>query len=141
MPPVGAAACSTSSRITRSISRRHPRAIPNACGTCHADKPLDKLAAAITKWWPDATQRQARRERLADAFDEATAGASPAPLRLVIADEDEAPTLRGAAAITLARRTHEGATDAVLPLLDEPVARAAREGLRGARRRARPHGR
>ena len=65
--------------------------------------------------------RSARRgERLADAFDESTAGASPAPLRLVIAYRDEAPTLRGAAAITLARRTHEGATDAVLPLLASP---------------------
>jgi predicted CXXCH cytochrome family protein len=97
-------------------SARHP----NACGTCHADKSLDKLAEAIKKWWPDATKRQARRERLADAFDEATAAASTPALQAVIADKEEAPTLRGAAAITLARRTHATAVDAVLPLLASP---------------------
>ena len=97
-------------------SDRHP----NTCGTCHADKPLAKLAEAIAKWWPDAGKRQARRERLADAFDEATAAASAAPLRLVITDKDEAPTLRGAAAITLARRIHADAASAVVPLLASP---------------------
>ncbi|MEO6772264.1 MAG: ammonia-forming cytochrome c nitrite reductase subunit c552, partial [Kofleriaceae bacterium] len=98
-------------------SPRHP----NTCGTCHADKSLDQLAAEITRWWPDASKRQARRERLADAFDEASAATSTPALRAVIADADEAPTLRGAAAITLGRRTHAAAADAVLPLLASPL--------------------
>jgi predicted CXXCH cytochrome family protein len=119
MPPVVSGVLDKFADHSIDIPAASPRH-PNACGTCHADKPLDKLSAAITKWWPEASKRQARRERLADAFDVDTAGASPAPLRLVIADKDEAPTLRGAAAITLARRTHEGATDAVLPLLASP---------------------
>ena len=119
MPPVVSGVLDKFADHSIDIPAASPRH-PNTCGTCHADKPLDQLAQAIAKWWPDATKRQARRERLADAFDEASAGGSPAPLRVVIADRDEAPTLRGAAAITLARRTHEGATDAILPLLSDP---------------------
>ena len=101
-------------RRARSLRRSHDRRpgaattgdheVPNACGVCHADEAAAELAATIAKWWPDAGKRQARRERLADAFDEATATASARPLLAVIADADEAPTLRGAAAIVLARR-------------------------------------
>ncbi len=92
--------------------------VPNACGTCHADKSADELARALAAWWPDAAARQARRERLADAIDPASA-ASPASamaLRAVIADAAEAPSLRGAAAVLLGRRAHAAAAD-LTPLL------------------------
>lgn len=96
-------------------TKRH--GVPNACGTCHADWSADKLDAALTQRWPDAGKRQARRRRLADAFDEATAADSLAPLLGVIADGAEAPTLRGAAAVVLAER-FPGRADAIVPLLD-----------------------
>jgi hypothetical protein len=95
--------------------------VPNACGVCHTDKSPAVLGADIVKWWPDAGKRQARRERLADAFDEATAASSTPALRAVIADTDEAPTLRGAAAITLARRIHAAAAPDLTPLLANPL--------------------
>ncbi len=95
--------------------------VPNACGTCHADKPPAQLAASLAAWWPDAAARQARRARLADAFDEATAARSAPALRAVIADTGEAPTLRGAAAIVLARRIHAAAAPDLVPLLASNV--------------------
>jgi hypothetical protein len=95
--------------------------VPNACGVCHADRTPAVLSADIVKWWPDAGKRQARRERLADAFDDATAASSTPALRAVIADTEEAPTLRGAAAITLARRIHAAAAPEVTPMLANPL--------------------
>ena len=91
--------------------------VPNACAVCHADKQPEALAAAVAAWWPAAATRQARRERLADALDETTAAASGPALRAVIADAAEAPTLRGAAGILLARRGHAAAARDLLPLL------------------------
>ena len=80
------AACSITSPITRSTcpiptaradaqgaERVHACATPTSRGRTLVD--------AIAKWWPDAGKRQARRERLADAFDEETAKASAPPLR------------------------------------------------------------
>ena len=93
--------------------------VPNACGVCHADRTPAVLSAQIQTWWPDAAKRQARRERLADAFDEATAKESASALRTVIADADEAPTVRGAAAIMFARRG--GAPTSIVPLLASPL--------------------
>lgn len=93
---------------------------PTACSVCHADKKPEDLAAAVAKWWPDAGKRAARRERLADAFDEATAKASAPALLAVIADKEEAPTLRGAAAVTFGRRFGVRATGALATLLDSP---------------------
>ena len=91
--------------------------VPNACGTCHADKPAAVLAESLAAWWPDAIKRQARRIRLADAFDETTARASARPLAAVIADAGEAPTLRGAAAILMARRFGPQTAPTIEPLL------------------------
>ena len=110
--------------------------VPNACGVCHTDKSPDQLATSLAAWWPHADVRAARRKRLADAFDEATAAASPKPLRDVIGDEDEAPTLRGAAAIIIGRRFGPPAAKAIAPLLRHPnlILRAkACEALAAAR--------
>jgi hypothetical protein len=93
--------------------------VPSACGVCHAKEPPADLARSLATWWPDATKRQARRLRLADAFDLRTAAASAAALGEVAADREEAPTLRGAAAVLLARRFGPAATAAALPLLDD----------------------
>lgn len=93
--------------------------VPNACGVCHAKKTADELAASLATWWPDAAARQQRRMRLADAFDPATARASLQPLLAVISDRDEAPTLRGAAAVLLGRRGGPRAATWLVPLLDD----------------------
>jgi len=93
--------------------------VPNACGVCHAAKPADQLATSLAAWWPQANVRAARRKRLADAFDDATMAASQRPLEEVIRDAGEAPTLRGAAAIVLAKRFGPPAAKVLLPLLRE----------------------
>jgi thioredoxin-like negative regulator of GroEL len=100
--------------------------VPSACGVCHADKSPDELARWTDEHWPEARLRQARRVQLADAFDEATAKASAQPLLAVIGDAAEAPTLRGAAMITLARRFGPQTARAIKPLLasDDLVLRA-----------------
>jgi Tetratricopeptide repeat/Cytochrome c554 and c-prime len=92
--------------------------VPNACATagCHADWRPERVEAALTRLWPDAPGRAARRQRLADAFDEKTAAESLQPLLDTIADTREAPTLRGAAAVILAQRFPPRVA-AVLPLL------------------------
>jgi hypothetical protein len=94
--------------------------VPSACGVCHADKPAASLAASLTGWWPSAKARQARRLRLADAFDPATGKQSARPLLEIIADASEAPTLRGAAAIVLGRRFGPQVARALVPFLDSP---------------------
>lgn len=78
--------------------------VPDACTVCHAKRAPAELAAQMATWWPDIARSRARRTRLADAFDEATARASARPLVEVIDDRDEAPTLRGAAMVIAARR-------------------------------------
>jgi len=93
---------------------------PTACGVCHADKKPEDLAAAVAKWWPDAGKRAARRERLADAFDEATAKTSAPALLAVIADPEEAPTVRGAAAVTFGRRFGPKTAGAIASLFASP---------------------
>jgi predicted CXXCH cytochrome family protein len=92
--------------------------VPNACGVCHADKTAEALATSIDTWWPDARTRQARRVRLADAFDPDTSKNSLQPLLAVIADTDEAPTLRGAAAVTLGRRGGPRSASVLTPMLE-----------------------
>jgi len=92
--------------------------VPSACGVCHADRTPDALQAWLVAQWPDAPARQARRTRLADAFDDATARDSARPLQAVIGDVAEAPTLRGAAALAIARRFGAVAAPALRPLLD-----------------------
>jgi hypothetical protein len=94
--------------------------VPNACGVCHADKPAAALATSLTAWWPNAAVRQARRLRLADAFDPATEKQSARPLLQVITDPAEAPTLRGAAAVVLGLRFGPQTARALLPFLDSP---------------------
>jgi hypothetical protein len=93
--------------------------VPNACGVCHADKSPGALASAVGRWWPDARARNARRVRLADAFDEKTAAASLPALTAVVSDLDEAPTLRGAAAVVLAQRFAAAAPPAIVPYLHD----------------------
>ncbi|WP_434301415.1 HEAT repeat domain-containing protein [Corallococcus exiguus] len=87
--------------------------IPNACNTCHEKKTPDAMQDALVKWWPKAEARQARRLRLADAFDEKTAAQSRGALEAVLADTAEAGTLRGAAAKFLARRFKHDAVPAL----------------------------
>jgi hypothetical protein len=93
--------------------------VPNACGVCHPKKTADELAQAIDAWWPDAHVRQARRMRLADAFDHETYKDSLRPLLAVVGDESEAPTLRGAAAIVLGRRVGPKIAPVLSKLLDD----------------------
>lgn len=110
--------------------------IPNACSKCHADKPLPALSTIATAWWPALEARQARRVRLADAFDDATAPRSSQPLTDVVNDAAEAPTLRGAALMVLAMRFGASAAPAIIPSLGarDPLIRAkACEALGGAR--------
>ncbi|HKO01324.1 MAG TPA: HEAT repeat domain-containing protein, partial [Thermoanaerobaculia bacterium] len=90
--------------------------VPNACGVCHADKPL---AETIDAWWPQAPARNARRIRLADAIDEKTAAASLPALTFVVSDVAEAPTLRGAAAVLLGQRFAPSASAVLVPLLHD----------------------
>jgi len=94
--------------------------VPNACGVCHADKPPAALATSLLGWWPNAKARQARRLRLADAFDPAAGKASARPLLETLTDPAEAPTLRGAAAIVLGLRFGPQTARALVPLLDSP---------------------
>ncbi len=96
--------------------------VPNACQTCHADRSNEALAQAIRSWWPGAAPRQQRRLRLADAIDPATARGSRPALEGVVADREEAPTLRGAAALLLAQRFGHTAGATLQPLLSDPSA-------------------
>jgi predicted CXXCH cytochrome family protein len=102
--------------------------VPSACGACHAHEktPAAELAAAQARLWPHAAARTARRLRLADAFDEATARASEPALRAVLADADEAALVRGAAALLLGQRFPATAAGALAPLLGDadPLLRA-----------------
>ncbi|NPC83924.1 tetratricopeptide repeat protein, partial [Pyxidicoccus fallax] len=93
--------------------------VPNACNSCHAKETPEAMSQALLKWWPQAGVRQQRRLRLAEAFDDKTAATSRPSLEAVLADTEEAPSLRGAAAKLLARRFKR---DAV------PALRAALEG-------------
>ncbi|MCY0999931.1 tetratricopeptide repeat protein [Myxococcus sp. MISCRS1] len=79
-------------------------AIPNACNTCHTKQTPEAMAQAMTKLWPAAAKRQERRLRLADAFDDKTAQTGRPALEATLADANEAPSLRGAAAKVLVRR-------------------------------------
>lgn len=93
--------------------------VPDACAGCHKDKKPADLQAKLVAWWPKATARQARRARLADAFDEKTAAESRTALEAVVADKDEAPTVRGAAAVILGRRFGPTTKAAVAALVSE----------------------
>lgn len=93
--------------------------VPNACGTCHADRSPDALAKSLHEWWPKAEARQRRRLRLADAIDQEKKAASEEPLRAVMADRAEAPDLRGAAAMLLALRFPRSAQASIAPLLTD----------------------
>lgn len=94
--------------------------VPNACGaSCHRERSAAELDAALLRLWPGAARRQERRRRLADAIDEATATQSLPALRAVLADQMEAPTLRGACAVLLGQRFPREAAEALLPLLRE----------------------
>nr|AYM54058.1 tetratricopeptide protein [Byssovorax cruenta] len=96
--------------------------VPNACGTCHTKEAPGEMAKAVAAWWPSAATRTARRQRLADAFDEATREGSRPALEAVMADADEAPLLRGAAAVLFAQRFPREAAGALSPLLAAPDA-------------------
>lgn len=119
-----------------SLANAERHKIPSACSLCHADKPLPALAAKAGEWWPALPAREARRVRLADAFDEATAPQSGRPLTAVVNDAAEAPSLRGAALMVLAMRFGASAAPALIPSLEaaDPLIRAkACEALGGAR--------
>lgn len=110
--------------------------VPSACHTCHRDKSGEALSQSLLQLWPGAARRQARRLRLADAIDEATAPNSEAALRAVLADPSEAPTLRAACAQLLTQRFPKSAGEALLPLLADPaplVRTRALEGLAASR--------
>jgi hypothetical protein len=87
--------------------------IPNACNVCHAQQTPEAMGQALLKWWPKAGQRQQRRLRLAEAFDEKTAAKSRALLEAVLADKKEAAAIRGVAAQFLARRFKQEAVPAL----------------------------
>lgn len=120
-------------------SERH--GVPNACGVCHSKEPPAKLAASLHRWWPEAGLRQARRLRLADAFDPETGERTPEALVEVAGDGAEAPSLRGAAILILAQIARPRAAEVIPGLLsarDETlraraVTAAGMIGLRQAR--------
>jgi hypothetical protein len=118
-------------------------AVPNGCNSCHAHaaEPPNITAEKLARLWPDAAARQGRRRRLADAFDEETAAASREPLLRVIADRDEASSLRASALALFARRFPREAGSQVIRLLDaaDPLLRAQAAETAG-RIRARPLG-
>ncbi|MBJ6764923.1 HEAT repeat domain-containing protein [Myxococcaceae bacterium JPH2] len=93
--------------------------IPNACGTCHAKQSPESLGQSLAKWWPQAEQRQQRRLRLADAFDEKGAEGSAPALEAVLRDTSEAPSLRGAAAELLSRRFKKAAIPTLRAVLKD----------------------
>ncbi|MEJ7601483.1 MAG: multiheme c-type cytochrome [Kofleriaceae bacterium] len=94
--------------------------VPNACGVCHTDRTPAQLTQELATWWPAATKRQERRMRLAAAFDDKFAKESAKPLRDVIADPKEAPTLRGSAMLTIAGRFGFRTAHALEPHLSSP---------------------
>lgn len=123
-----------------SLRNEEKHRVPSACTVCHADKPgaMPKAAllAKADEWWPKLAAREARRIRLADAFDDATAPQSGPPLTAVVNDATEAPSLRGAALMVLAMRFGASAAPAIAPSLEakDPLIRAkAAEALGGAR--------
>jgi HEAT repeat protein len=91
--------------------------VPNACGVCHRKDAPAKLAADLHRMWPDAAARQARRIRLADAFDPEHAEKAPDALAEVLADGGEAPSLRGAAILILAQIDPQRAVRALPSLM------------------------
>ena len=105
-------------------SQRH--GVPSACDLCHQDRSAAQLAGDVARLWPGSSARQARRLRLADAFDPRTAADSAGPLTQVVADRAEAPSLRGAASLLLAQRFAPRAAAAITPLLRsrDPLLRA-----------------
>jgi hypothetical protein len=92
-------------------TRRH--GVPNACNECHRDRSPEEMSRALLQGWPDAAARQGRRLRLADAFDADPGHGSRVALEAVLRDAAEAPTLRGAAALTLASRFPHEASGAL----------------------------
>jgi len=94
-------------------------AVPNACGVCHHDRAASSLASSVESWWPAGRQRNERRNRLADAFDEKTAAASIPALTVVVRDLNEAPSLRGAAAVILGQRGGAASGVILIPLLQD----------------------
>ncbi len=94
--------------------------VPNACNVCHTEASPASMATALHARWPQAASRQARRRRLADAIDEATATSSREALQLVVADPAEASTLRGAAVQLLAQRFPHASPESLRPLLRDP---------------------
>jgi hypothetical protein len=93
--------------------------VPNACNVCHERETPQAMTAAMTRWWPQVSVRQARRSRLADAIDENTRADSRPALIAVLNDTSEATTLRAVAGILLGQRFPEGAADAIVPHLHE----------------------
>lgn len=108
--------------------------IPNACNACHAHEktPPASMAEALDKLWPHAPVRQERRVRLADALDPKTADSSRAPLEAVLADKQEAPSLRGVAAQLLARRYAKEAVPALKAALTTATDASLRSDLADA---------
>jgi hypothetical protein len=91
--------------------------VPSACGACHEGRPPGELQAWLLQQWPGAAARQARRVRLADAFDPATATRSRGALVATVSDADEAPTLRAAALTLLATQSPADVRELAVPLL------------------------
>jgi hypothetical protein len=120
-------------------SERH--GVPNACGVCHPKEPPARLAASLHRWWPEAGLRQARRLRLADAFDPETGERTPEALVGVAGDGTEASSLRGAAILILAQIAPPRAAEIIPGLLSahddtlraRAVTAAGMIGLRQAR--------
>jgi predicted CXXCH cytochrome family protein len=101
--------------------------IPNACGSCHADKKPQWAAAALERW--GAGRRGRRLVEQAEAFSQGRARKPEAVAKLVaIAGlPDESPLIRANAVGYLATRfATEEARAAVLEALrsDEPLLRA-----------------
>jgi predicted CXXCH cytochrome family protein len=101
-------------------------AIPNACGSCHAERGPRWAAAVLEKW--GGTGRRQRLIEQAEAFSEGRDRKPEAVAKLVAIAErgDESPLIRANAIGYLARYPTEPARAATIAALrsDEPLIRA-----------------
>ena len=83
--------------------------VPNACTTCHDDKPPEWAAKQMNEWWGDG-ERRSRAVSLADTMYRAGSGDAatlPALARLAV-DRSQGMLVRASAAEYIARLISEG---------------------------------
>ncbi len=105
---------------------------PNACGTCHADKPAEWAAAAVIKWYGP---KQGQTPHYAEAIASGRAGGTDAGAELIqiLRDRSIAAIVRATAAELLRLYGNDAQTALVEATKDkDPLVRAA--AVRGLER-------